>query len=301
MQLSLSVPQMTLPVQLAFVGAVVKVVDAPGATAAITSIVSVDTRRAVGVIVEYSVSAPAGSMSSLDMENANNSGLFVASFQRELLASGDTNAQNLASGDLSIEQVYPTASPSYHPSTAPSYSPTIAPTFRPSESGDTSPPTASPSTSRPTPSPSFSPTTPAPTLNTDATLASMRLRYSSTGDSHSHAVVDFSQSDSTEGFSSTWYSYGPVTLSNASYASRIDIEATPSYSGSTVTFYHDNHLILESTGTNITLVGGTQNTFLLVILNLESGVQMQYEVRVAAALVGCCCTGCCCAGCCCTG
>ena len=71
-----------------------------------------------------------------------------------------------------------------------------------------------------------------------------------------------------------------TTLSNASYSSSIDIEATPSYSGSTVTFYHDNHLLLESTGTNITLVGGTQNTFLLVILNLESGVQLQYEIVI---------------------
>ena len=281
MQLSLSVAQMTLPVQLAFVGAVVKVVDAPGATAAITSIASVDTRRAVGVIVEYSVSAPAGSMSSLDMENANNSGLFVANFRQELLASGDTNAQNLASADLSIQQVYPTASPSYHPSTAPSYSPTIAPTFSPSESGDTSPPTASPSTSRPTSSPSFSPTTAAPTLNTVATLASMGLRYSSTGEE-----IRFSQSKSPNPFSSTWYAYGPVTLTNASYSSSIDIEATPSYSGSTVAFYHD-HVLLESTGANISLVGGTQNSLLLVILNLESGVQMQYEIVITRPKPAC--------------
>ena len=68
-----------------------------------------------------------------------------------------------------------------------------------------------------------------------------------------------------------------MTLSNASYSQAVDIEATPSYSGSTVSFYHDR-VLLESTGASISLIGGTQNTFRMVILNGESGIQMQYEI-----------------------
>ena len=87
------------------------------------------------------------------------------------------------------------------------------------------------------------------------------------------------------------YSYGPVALSNASYSSSIDIEATPSYSGSTVTFYQSvdqaDNLLLESTGASITLVGGTQNIFLLEVLNLESGVQMQYEIVITRPKPAC--------------
>lgn len=75
------------------------------------------------------------------------------------------------------------------------------------------------------------------------------------------------------------YSYGPVTLSNASYSSSIAIEATPSYNGSTVSFYHDR-VLLESTGAGISLIGGTQNTFRMVILNGESGIQIQYEIVI---------------------
>ena len=77
-----------------------------------------------------------------------------------------------------------------------------------------------------------------------------------------------------------------TTLSNASYSSSIDIEATPSYNGSTVTFYQAvdqaDSVLIGSSGANIALVGGTQNTFLLVVLNTNGNlkVQMQYEIVV---------------------
>ena len=45
--------------------------------------------------------------------------------------------------------------------------------------------------------------------------------------------------------------------------------------------------LLESSGANITLVGGTQNTFLMVILNLDSGVQMQYEILISRPKPAC--------------
>ena len=83
-----------------------------------------------------------------------------------------------------------------------------------------------------------------------------------------------------------WYSYGPVKLSNASYSSSIDIAATPSYSGSIVSVYH-NRVLLASTGANITLIGGTQNSFLLIVLNGESDIQMQYEIVIISPKPAC--------------
>ena len=187
----LSVVQVDTPaVKTAFVSAVVASVDAVNVTAEITAIVSADSRRAGGTIVQYSVAAPAASMSALDMTDASKSDSFLSSFQQQLSASNDSSAQSLASADLSVQQIYPTAAPSHQPSSAPSYSPTMAPSFSPTEVGATNDPTSSPT---------FVPTTPAPTLNTDATLASLLLRYSSTG-----GIVNFSQSDSADGFSSTW-------------------------------------------------------------------------------------------------
>jgi hypothetical protein len=169
----LSVAQVDTPaVKNAFVSAVVASVDATNVTVEITAISGADSRRTGGTIVQYSVAAPAASMSALDMTNANNSGSFISSFQQQLAASNDPSAQSLASVDLGVQQIYPTAAPTTPAPTTPA----------PTNIGDTTAPTT------------------APTFNVDASLRQLKMYYTSTAES-----VVFHQTDSTiEPFASTW-------------------------------------------------------------------------------------------------
>ena len=73
------------------------------------------------------------------------------------------------------------------------------------------------------------------------------------------------------------YSYGPVQLDAADGAA-IDIIAVPSFSGSVVRIYKSGQLL--SSGAAIALSDGTQSTILIHVYNLESGIELQYELIV---------------------
>ena len=96
-----------MAVRSCFVSAVLASIDAANATAEITALAPAYSPGAEGTIVEYSVGAPVGSTSALDMTSGNNSASFMLHFQQQLLASTDASATALATADWAVEQVLP--------------------------------------------------------------------------------------------------------------------------------------------------------------------------------------------------
>ena len=175
-----------------------------------------------------------------------------------------------------------TFAPTNSPSKSPSYSPTKAPTFEPTKTG---------ATKHPTSSPSSRPTTMAPTLNTDATLSHLSATYVQTGDSRSSdSELQFSQSESQDGFIPTWYSYGPVEA-DATRGGSLNLTAIPSFPGSAISVTQDGDGLFfgktEEPWIILNFRAGSQSTLKVGVVNADSGVSIDYEVVVTRPLSSC--------------
>ena len=129
-----------------------------------------------------------------------------------------------------------------------------------------------------------SPTTSTPTFNVDSTLISLEMKYVSSGQ-----VIQFHQAgSSTEVFKPTWYSYGTTTLTSTNESAIINLSFVPAYSDSKVSVRKDNlDLGIFTSSVTISLDPGTQSTFVLIVMNQDSGVTLKYDLTVVRPHADC--------------